>query len=234
MGGSWEARDGIEDFEVALVQGVDAEGDGPNESLANEPKSVLAAVDAVHPADEYAAHEEAENADSGVQTAAGLTSRGMTQTWERDGSDAGDGVKAGLGDLNFGAASGFTSTIPLLPTVFFGSFSGGSRVGADIANPPPGFSMPFPPFASHPMPVWQYNITLSDPGIFSIIWVSPASAPNVRVYATVGSFNFTEAQTTYVGATITVTPTPSTITIIASCGVLARRGRRVSLSGGQH
>ncbi len=138
---------------------------------------------------------------------------------------------------NAGTPSGFFTTIPTIaaiPLASLGYFVGGSRVGADINNPPPGFPTLLYPFYTNPMPVWEYDLALSDPGVYSIIWVSPAATPNIRLYPSLVSVSVVEAQTTYVGATITVTPTPSATAIIAICGVVARRGRRVSLSGGQH
>jgi len=132
---------------------------------------------------------------------------------------------------NAGAGSNFSTTIPSLPTVILGSFVGGSRLGADIANPPPSFGPPSPPFGTNPMPVWQYDLTLNEPGVYEVNWVPAAFAPNVRIYRTISSFTYTEAQTTYVGATITVLPPPASLTLLALFPLTARR-RRPAATGG--
>ncbi len=131
-------------------------------------------------------------------------------------------------DGNAGVASGFFSSIPALPTVNFGSFVGGSRLGADIAfTPPGGFGFVTPPSGTNPMPVWQYNITLSDPGRYDVTWITPLTAPNVRLYASIGAFSFIEVPANFVGATITVVPGVGTAGCLGFAGVLgATRGRR--------
>lgn len=134
-------------------------------------------------------------------------------------------------DGHAGTPSNFSTTIPSLPTAFFGSFVGGSRIGADIATPPPGFGTPDPPFGQHPMPVWKYDLTIDQPGTYAVNWVAPAIAPNVRLFPTIGSFNFVEARTTYVGATITVVPSPASLALLALYPVTTHRRRRRANGG---
>jgi len=141
-----------------------------------------------------------------------------------------------------GTTSGFQTPLTYGPTIVLGWFEGGSRVGADIALVPDGFMMG-PPYPSNlsPMPVWRceivglepgeyavgwhaprppppMNVTLTQPGVFDVVWVPTASSPNVPLYASISSFSFTEAQTTYIGARITVTPGVST-----ACAVMVGR-----------
>jgi len=135
---------------------------------------------------------------------------------------------------NAGVGQNFATTIPSLPTVNLGSFAGGSRVGADIANTPPGFlgGLPPTPFTEQPMPVWTYDIAGLTPGVYEINWVSPATAPNVRGYISISSFSFVEAQTTFTGATITVLPTPATAAVLViPAAAMARRRRETMLEG---
>lgn len=128
---------------------------------------------------------------------------------------------------NAGVGSNFTTTIPSLPTVVLGSFVGGSRVGADIAfTPAAGFGHVTPPSGTNPMPVWRYDLTLAEPGVYDITWVPTLVSPNVRLYSSIGAFSFTEAQTTYVGARITVVPGAPTVWVLAVSGVLVARRRR--------
>lgn len=134
-------------------------------------------------------------------------------------------------DGRAGTPSNFSTTIPALPTAIFGNFFGGSRIGADIATPPPGFGTPDPPFGQHPMPVWKYDLAIDQPGTYAVNWVAPAIAPNVRLFPTIASFNFVEAQTTYVGATITVLPTPASFALLALVPFTTRRGRRAASGG---
>lgn len=129
-------------------------------------------------------------------------------------------------DGNAGVGSNFATTIPNLPTVNLGSFVGGSRTGADIAFTPLGFGHITPPSGSNPMPVWTYDVTLNEPGVYDIVWVPTVASPNVRLYASVAAFSWVEAQTTYVGARITVVPGSGTLPVVCAIGVLSRRGRR--------
>lgn len=126
---------------------------------------------------------------------------------------------------NAGIASNFSTTIPSLPTVNFGSFVGGSRVGASIEFVPL-WTGPTPPSGTNPMPVWDYDLTLANPGTYQVNWVSPSATPYVRLYSSVGAFNFTEAQTTYIGATITVLPAPTSLAPLALTATIAPRRRR--------
>ncbi len=129
---------------------------------------------------------------------------------------------------NAGAGGSFATSIPAGALVVLGSFSGGSRTGVDIAFTPPGFTGGFavPPSGTNPMPVFTYDITGLAVGTYSLNWVSPASAPNVRLYATAGSTNFLEAQSTYTGATITVIPAPASLALVGLGGLVAGRRRR--------
>jgi len=133
---------------------------------------------------------------------------------------------------NAGLASNFSTTIPALPTVNFGAFVGGSRVGAEIVAMPPGFiGAVTPPFMFNPMPVWTYSLRLDDPGVYTINWVPTAQMPNVRLYQAISSFTSVEAQTTYTGATITVLPAPASLTLLALSPITTRRRRRVAIRG---
>ncbi len=128
---------------------------------------------------------------------------------------------------NAGTGGNFATTIPGLPTVNMGSFTGGSRTGVDFAFTPPGFiGAATPPSGTNPMPVMTYDITGLAAGVYTINWVAPGSAPNVRLYASIGSFGFLEAQSTYTGATITVTPAPASLALVGLGGLVAGRRRR--------
>ncbi len=128
---------------------------------------------------------------------------------------------------NAGTGGNFATTIPGLPTVNMGSFNGGSRTGVDFAFTPPGFiGATTPPSGSNPMPVFTDDITGLVAGVYTINWVSPGTAPNVRLYASIGSFSFVEAASTYVGAVITVTPAPGSLALIGLGDLVAGRRRR--------
>ena len=129
---------------------------------------------------------------------------------------------------NAGTAGNFATSIPAGALVVLGSFSGGSRTGVDIAFTPPGFTGGFavPPSGTNPMPVFTYDITGLAVGVYTINWVSPSTAPNVRLYATAGSTNFLETQSTYTGATITVIPAPASLALVGLGGLVAGRRRR--------
>jgi len=129
-------------------------------------------------------------------------------------------------DGNAGVGSNFATTIPNLPTVVLGSFVGGSRVGADIAFGLDPMGGATPPSQQNPMPVWTYDITLHEPGVYEIVWVSPATRPNVLLWGAMHAFSLTEAQTTYVGATITVVPGAPTAGVVGAFGLLAARRMR--------
>ena len=71
-----------------------------------------------------------------------------------------------------------------------------------------------------------YDLVINNPGVYTINWVAPGSAPNVRIYTSTASPAFTEAQTTYRGATITVTPAPASLALVGLGGLVAGRRRR--------
>jgi len=128
---------------------------------------------------------------------------------------------------NAGTGGNFVTTVPGLPTVNMGAFTGGSRTGVDVAFTPPGFiGGATPPSGNNPMPLFAYEVSGLLPGTYSVNWVSPASAPNVRLYSSVFAFNFLEATTTYTGATITVTPAPASLALVGLGGLVAGRRRR--------
>lgn len=158
-----------------------------------------------------------------VQPGESVTIR--TQLWQNQWSFA--GAQGGtIVENHSGHASNFSTTLPSLPTMLLGSFQGGSRVNADLALTPPGFlGSPTWPTGVTTFPFWQYTLTLDEPGTYDIKWVAPPNAPNIRLYQTIASFTFIEAQSTYIGATITVVPAPGSLFLIA-CVAIARRRTR--------
>ncbi len=86
---------------------------------------------------------------------------------------------------NGGSASNFTSEFQPAPTVNLGTFSGASRMGMDVASAPPGFTggVPTVPFGnSSGITVAQYDMTFSQPGVYSARWVPDAGFEGVRLY----------------------------------------------------
>lgn len=128
---------------------------------------------------------------------------------------------------NAGRASNFSTMLPGLPTINFGSFQGGSRVDADIAFTPPGFlGGTTPPMGQTTFAIWSYTLTLDEPGRYDVNWIAPASAPDIRLYMGIASFSFTPVPSLYIGATITVLPAPATaVLLVASPFVCGRRRR---------
>ncbi|MEZ6232668.1 MAG: hypothetical protein R3B68_00620 [Phycisphaerales bacterium] len=130
---------------------------------------------------------------------------------------------------NAGAGSNFTSAFTAGTLVNLGSFNGGSRTGMDIAVTPAVFTGGFivPPSGnSSGINLAAYDLVINDPGTYTINWVAPGSAPNVRIFVTTSTPAFTEANTTYRGATITVTPAPASLALVGLGGLVAGRRRR--------
>ncbi|MCA9287009.1 MAG: hypothetical protein KDA05_00405 [Phycisphaerales bacterium] len=130
---------------------------------------------------------------------------------------------------NAGSGSNFASDFAAGALVNLGAFSGGSRTGMDIAVTPAFFTGGFmaPPSAnSSGISLARYDLVINNPGVYTINWVAPGSAPNVRIYTSTASPAFTEAQTTYRGATITVTPAPASLALVGLGGLVAGRRRR--------
>jgi hypothetical protein len=125
-----------------------------------------------------------------------------------------------------GVGSNFHSSLPDEPTIVLGAFSGGSRIGGDIMFLPAVGTSPAWP---NPLPIWEYDVSGLAPGVYAVGWQADPAFPNVRIYQSWSSFTFLEAQTTYVGATITVVPagTP-TAGIVGAFGLLAARRRRMA------
>lgn len=133
------------------------------------------------------------------------------------------GVKV-AGDA--GTGSNFAFNLGAGPLINTGSFTGGSRLGMDVASGPPLFFGINPLWANQPVNMLSYQVTINDPGVYQVIWQSPATAPNARIYTSATSASFAEAQTTYVGATITVTPAPASLALVGLGGLVAGRRRR--------
>lgn len=129
-------------------------------------------------------------------------------------------------DGDVGVASNFATSIPSLPTMNFGSFVGGSRVGADFFFTYFGGMLPTPPSTLNPMPVWSYDLTLEAPGEYHITWVPSPFAPSVSIWTMPVIMNPVPAHTTIVGATITVTPGPASLWVAVSVGLLCWRRSR--------
>lgn len=124
-----------------------------------------------------------------------------------------------------GTPSNFRFNLGAGPLIHTGSFVGGSRTGIDIASGPPlffgvtvGWNNP-----SYPL---SYTLTFDQPGTYDIAWQAPPTAPNVRVYASFATASFVEAQTTYLGATITVLPAPASLAAVALAAFASSTRRR--------
>lgn len=128
---------------------------------------------------------------------------------------------------NAGTPSNFTTQIPSLPTVVMGSFEGGSRTGIDVAFTPPGFvGGPIFPSAMNPMPVLEYDLTFDHWGEYAVNWIPSIEARNVRLYSSITPAP-NPAPTTYLGALITVVPSPASASLLLFAAA-ARRRRRAS------
>lgn len=139
---------------------------------------------------------------------------------------AGPLLAGAKGDLRITADAGTPSNFQFHltgPLVNTGTFVGGSRPGIDIAATPPGFGQPSN-WASL-LDVLTYDVQFANPGVYLVAWAAPASAPNIRLFPTGTTASFVEAQTSYVGATITVLPTPPTLALLALTPLAARRRR---------
>lgn len=132
---------------------------------------------------------------------------------------------------NVGSGSGFTSDFAAGALVNLGAFTGGSRTGMDIAVTPAFFTGGFmvPP-SGNSAGIKLANYTLSTAGVaagtYTVAWNADATAPSVRLFASTASPNFSEATTTYVGATITITPAPASLALVGLGGLVAGRRRR--------
>ncbi|MEZ6235442.1 MAG: hypothetical protein R3B68_14745 [Phycisphaerales bacterium] len=148
---------------------------------------------------------------------------------------------AGLqGDLGptpgVGAASNVTSIFPQSALVNWGQVAGGGITGLQFAIIPP-FGMwcyPWPPPGGGgtgligPLVSYDWTAPTDYLGPISIDWRSPATVPNLRLFPTLSSPAFTEADTTFTPATLTVVPTPGVAAVFGAAAVfVARRSRRV-------
>ncbi len=77
-----------------LVEVIDAEGDGADEGLSEEPPLVFASIDDVDAADEEPRGEETEDAEGDEQGATGLCEDEMSESWEREREHGGHGFCA--------------------------------------------------------------------------------------------------------------------------------------------
>lgn len=116
------------------------------------------------------------------------------------------------------------------PLVNVGAPLGGGIVGYDVASIPPSFTAGpsiIPGWAFPPIPVLEYTWTApATPGVVEFDFVASPLAPNVRLYTSLVSPAFTEAQTTYVGTSLTVVPGVGSVWMLgAAAAALARRRR---------
>ncbi len=127
-----------------------------------------------------------------------------------------------------GQASDLRSRWFGLPTINFGMFQGGSRVNADFAFTPPGLlGASTPPQGMTFVPLWEYTLTLQTPGEYAVNWATPSAAPEILLYASPISFISFPVASTYIGATITVVPSPAAWpTVVAIAGLTPTRRRR--------
>lgn len=128
-----------------------------------------------------------------------------------------------------GAGSAFEfhlGTGPLIAST--GAFVGGSRLGIDaMQGPMVFFEWPDPRWTFQPVNVLSYQVTFApeEAGTYSIAWQGSASNPNIRVYTSAISAIQTPAQTTSIPATITVTPAPASLALLALAPLATRRRR---------
>ena len=128
-----------------------------------------------------------------------------------------------------GAGANFTSAFTAGGLVNLGAFTGGSRTGIDIAVTPAFFTGGFivPPSGNNTgLNIGSYQLTIATPGVYTVGFAADATAPNIRLFPSTASPAFVEAQTTYVGATITVTPAPASLALVGLGGLVAGRRRR--------
>jgi hypothetical protein len=142
------------------------------------------------------------------------------------------GVKGAIRvEGNGGAGSNFTSDFPAGLQVLYGAFNGGSREGMDFAITPALFTggTIIPP-SGNSSGVTIGNYTLDTTGMaagtYNVGWEAEPTAPSVRLYLTTTSPGFVEAQSTYIGATITIVPAPASLALVGLGGLVAGRRRR--------
>ncbi len=102
-------------------------------------------------------------------------------------------------------------------------------VGIQVASIPHFFTpMVTPPWANWGgLDAFSHDwIAPATPGQYNIAFLADPVAPNVRLYPATVSANFVEAQTTYIGASITVTPSPASLITLAAASLIHSRRRR--------
>lgn len=120
---------------------------------------------------------------------------------------------------NAGVANNFVGSVPPGPTISLGAFVGGSRPGAEITYPPPGFP-PSPNQSRHPFKVWEYDLRLDEPGTYDVTWQAGSVFAQVLVFPSFTSFQWTALPTTFTTATITVVPGAPTAAMVGACVLL--------------
>ncbi|MCA9288762.1 MAG: hypothetical protein KDA05_09275 [Phycisphaerales bacterium] len=133
-----------------------------------------------------------------------------------------------LATPNVGAAGApYTPLGGILVNV--GMASGGGIEGYDVASVPPFFTggLTLPGWSLSPSLILEYQWTApATPGVVEFDFVASPLAPNVRLYAQLQSPAFTEAQTTYVGASLTVVPSVGVLWAFGAAGFAGRPKRR--------
>lgn len=126
-----------------------------------------------------------------------------------------------IGDLGVsadrGQGSSFLSLVGAGPLINTGSFVGGSRRGVQIYSMPPLFGIPDPIFTNSPLVPFTYDVTFTpaDAGIQQVVWEPDPAWPNLPFRLTPSSAAVTMVPTTYIPATITVTPAPASLALLA-------------------
>lgn len=129
-------------------------------------------------------------------------------------------------DGDAGVGSNFVFNLGSGPLINTGMFQGGSRVGMDVASGPPLFFGINPLWAASPADMLSYDLTLTEPGEYTVKWELPVTAPNLRLYYTTTSASFQKGFTVTESATITVTPAPGALAAVGVAGLLGSRRRR--------
>lgn len=137
------------------------------------------------------------------------------------------GVRGGVrvaGDA--GTPSNFVFHLGSGPLINTGAFAGGSRLGMDVASGPPLFFGLNPLWIDPPVDVLSYDLTLETPGVYEVVWEAPASGFPFSVYGPGPNpvVLYAPPALSLQGATITVTPAPTSACVLA--GILARLGSR--------
>lgn len=128
---------------------------------------------------------------------------------------------------NAGQGQNLSTFIPVHPLLPGLQFTGGSLLDVDIGFTPPGFiGGATPPSGQNPMTVWTYDIAGLTPGVYDINWIPDGAALDIRLYTSISSFTSVNAQSTYIGATITVVPSPGGLALALACPLVAARRRR--------